>query len=184
MEKIVGIEAIYNQVEFDLINSLALLNLNLTMKESQYPFVVRELVDTFSNESIQDFQLCFRNGVKGRYGKIYNIDLSVLALWMSEYLEEKYQVIESGTVTDSTEALPEVDYERFKQRKAQEATKPTDFKKERESQLNRLNYTPPSEEYVRTQELKRQWARECTDLHSGKILPNSPNFNDWLKNIK
>lgn len=192
--KVTGMEAIYAQVEFDLIKCLAMLNLNLTIKESQYPFIVRELVDTFSSESIEDFQLCFKNGVKGKYGKIYNVDLSVLSIWMGEYLEEKYQLIESGTITDSTEALPDVDYSAFKQRKAQEWAKDTQEKEsalkaeyerqkaELEFEEKRRGYKAPDEDFVIKAELKREWAREHTDLHSGKILPNSPSFEEWLNN--
>lgn len=191
--KVTGIEAIYAQVEFDLIKCLSMLNLNLTIKESQYPFIVRELVDTFSSESIEDFQLCFKNGVMGKYGKIYNVDLSVLSIWMGEYLEDKYQLIESGQIDDSTEPLPDVDYAAFKQRKAQERVNEAKEiesalkreyerqKKELEFEENRRGYTPPSEDFVRMAELKREWARTNTDLFSGKILPNSPTFEEWVK---
>lgn len=191
--KVTGIEAIYAQVEFDLIKCLAMLNLNLTIKESQYPFIVRELVDTFSSESIEDFQLCFKNGVKGKYGTIYNVDLSVLSIWMGEYLEEKYQLIETGQIEDSTEGLPDVDYNAFKQRKAQEWAKDTQEKesalkaeyerqkKELEFAESRRGYVSPNEDYAKTLELKREWARKYTNMHTGEILPNSPKFEDWVK---
>lgn len=94
ISKVSGLDAVCNQLEFDLIKALSLLNLNLTIKEHQYPAIVRELVDMYPNESIQDFQLCFKKLVRGEYGKIYNIDLSVISLAMGEYLEEKYSYIE------------------------------------------------------------------------------------------
>lgn len=55
--------------------------------------------------------------------------------------------------------------------------------KREDSQKKALSsgYKSPSADYVRTQELKRQWARENTDLQLGTILPNRPNFEEWLK---
>ena len=110
-------------------------------------------MDAFPNESIEDFQLCFKNGVVGRYGKIYNIDLSVLATWMGEYLDEKYQYIESQKEPESKEPLPDVDYEAFKQKRkmqvAREAeAKSNAFKAERERQLNELQYDSLKTEYI------------------------------------
>lgn len=182
LAKVSGMDDIYAQVEYDLIKSLALLNLNLTIKDHQYPFIVRELVDMFSNESIQDFQLCFKNGVKGKYGKIYNVDLSVLSLWMAEYLDEKYQHIESKKVNDLGEKLPEVDYEAFKERmKKQEKKVVTDFKAERERQLSQLSYTPPDKDYVVEVELKREWGIRYHHPHTGEKLPNWITFEEFKK---
>lgn len=187
-------DSILAQLEFDLIGSLALLNLNLTIKENQYPFIVRELVETFPNESLQDFQLCFKNGVRGKYGKIYNVDLSVLAMWMGEYLEEKYQVIETMKPIESEEPIPDVDYQAFKQRRAMEAIRDKEEKQsalvaERERQLKELEYQEERRNYKPDSDkgkeilLKQQWIRECFDPMSAKPTKDWLPFEEWKKSM-
>ena len=176
--KAIGDKAIKEQLEFDLISNLAMLNLNLTIKDVQYPFIVEELVNAYPNESIEDFQICFKRGVLGMYGKIYNIDLSVISLWMKEYLYEKYQLIESTIQKDSKESLPEVDYEAFKKRLNlnQEKKQPT-----REEQIEIMRYEPKPKEYVIEKELKRLWALECFDVRTGKPKLGHVSFEEWKK---
>lgn len=36
-----------------------------------------------------------------------------------------------------------------------------------------------TEDYI-LQQKKLQWARECTDLHTGRLLPGALSFNEWL----
>lgn len=192
ISKVTGIDAVYNQVEFDLIKYLSLLNLNLTVKENQYPFIVRELVDTFSNESIQDFQLCFKNGVNGKYGKIYNIDLSVLSLWMAEYLEDKYQLIESGTLKEKDEPIPDVDYEKFKERRSamqikEAEERQAEFNRKKMEAVNELEYMKTRNEYKPDDQkgidilLRQEWRKECFDPLTGEPRDNYLEFNEWKK---
>lgn len=205
--KVTDMNAIYNQIEFSLIQAMAMLNLNLTIKESQYPFIVRELVDTFPNESIEDFQLCFKNGVTGKYGKIYNVDLSVLATWMGEYLDEKYSYIEregiknqaeesqimneavSELIVRATESLTNEQQKEF-DRKAMLRDKiigslsDEEVKKEGQEKPIRKPYTPPTAEEIKEKELRRQWGLENHDLHTGTKLPNWITFEEWKSKLK
>ncbi len=43
-------------------------------------------------------------------------------------------------------------------------------------------YVQPSQQYIFLGEAKRTWALENTDMITGKRLPNSTNFDDWIKN--
>lgn len=159
VQKITGIQAIEAQIEFDLIAAMSVLNLNLTLKDYQFQVIARELVAAFPNESIEDFQLCFRRGCLGAYGTIYNVDLSVISNWMREYLEEKYQLIENKNYNQIKQEK-DVDYEAFKvrlehERELMNESESDRLKAERERQLKDLKldevkqgYTPPNEDYL------------------------------------
>ena len=71
----------------------------LNLQPGQVPVIAKMLIDTFRNENLADFAVCFRRGVMGMYNdennKLLRIDGSVLTSWMRKYLEEKYEVIES-----------------------------------------------------------------------------------------
>lgn len=41
-------------------------------------------------------------------------------------------------------------------------------------------YKPPGEDYVKTAELKRQWAKENHDLYTGKPLDGWISFEEWM----
>ena len=163
--------------------------------------IVRELVDTFPNESIQDFQLCLKNGVSGKYGKIYNVDLSVLATWMGEYLEEKYSYIErqqeierskleSSPIIDelilkTTEYLstqpdaPKIDKTEILRDKILGSLSEAEIIEEGQEKPVR-KYIPPNEGYIKTHELRRKWMIECFDLYTGQPNENHMSFNEWL----
>jgi len=53
-----------------------------------------------------------------------------------------------------------------------------------------VNYTPSNgakgfaEELFEMQQLRAEYARECRDLHTGKLLEGKPEFKDWLKTHK
>lgn len=185
-------QAIYNQIEFSLIQAMAMLNLNLTIKESQYPFIVRELVDTFPNESIEDFQLCIKNGVTGKYGKIYNVDLSVLATWMGEYLDEKYQYMESHKEPENNEPIPDVDYQAFKQRQQamidrdkEEAM--AEFNRKKSQALKEFGYFKAKNEYKPDPEkgkeilLRQEWIRRNFDPLTSEKKEGWVDFDEWKK---
>lgn len=72
----------------------------LNLQPGQVPVIAKMLIDTFRNENLADFAVCFRRGVMGMYNdennKLLRIDGSVLTSWMRKYLEEKYEVVESA----------------------------------------------------------------------------------------
>lgn len=98
--RIVGRGSIVRYVEFELIKMAALISVGNNMNNSQIQFVATQLVELFPNESLADFKLCFSRGCIGQYGEIFRMDGIVLRKWMEQYLDEKYQVVESELVQE------------------------------------------------------------------------------------
>lgn len=93
--KITGQGAVVRFVEFELVKMASLISVGNNLNDSQVQFIATQLVEMFPNESLADFKLCFERGCIGQYGEIYRMDGIVLRKWMEQYLDEKYQVIES-----------------------------------------------------------------------------------------
>lgn len=91
----------------------------LNLQKEQIPAIAEQLLTTYPVESLEDFVLCFRRGALGFYGSIYRLDAAVIQDWFSKYLDEKYQLIESGWKKQKDEELQQdsvLDYEAFKKR--------------------------------------------------------------------
>lgn len=73
------------------INVDSRLNLN----QAQIPIVAEMLVNQYPVETIEDIILCLTRGSAGFYGELYRLDAAVINGWMKQYLDEKYQIIES-----------------------------------------------------------------------------------------
>lgn len=91
----------------------------LNLQKEQIPAIAEQLLAMYPIESLEDFVLCFRRGAMGFYGSIYRLDAAVIQEWFSKYLDEKYQLIESGWKKQKDEELQQdsvLDYEAFKKR--------------------------------------------------------------------
>jgi len=95
VEKVVGRGAVCRFIEFELIKMASLISVGNNLNNQQIEFIATQMVEMFPNESLADFKLCFERGCIGQYGEIYRMDGIVLRKWMEQYLDEKYQVIES-----------------------------------------------------------------------------------------
>lgn len=93
--KIVGHGKIVLFVKSELIKLSERISVSGNLTVPQLEFIATQLVEMFPNESLADFKLCFERGCIGQYGEIYRMDGIVLRKWMEQYLDEKYQVIES-----------------------------------------------------------------------------------------
>lgn len=47
------------------------------------------ILSDYKQLSIEDVELCIRNGIKGLYGDIMRFDTSVICGWLTKYMEEK-----------------------------------------------------------------------------------------------
>jgi hypothetical protein len=81
----------------EITRTANMLTVGGNLREGQSLEIAKELIAEYPNESLEDFCLCLRNGLKGKYsepGKTFRFDIMVIFEWFKLYLEEKYQVIE------------------------------------------------------------------------------------------
>lgn len=93
--RVVGKGQVVRFIEFELIKMTSLISVGNNLNTAQVEFIAMQLVEMFPNESLSDFKLCFQRGCIGQYGEIFRMDGIVIRKWMEQYLDEKYQVIES-----------------------------------------------------------------------------------------
>jgi hypothetical protein len=97
LAKVTGERNIHAFVAFELVSLASMLNVDerLNLQPHQVQIIAEELCNTFRNENLADFHICFRRGAMGHYDeKLLRLDGAVITQWMKKYLEEKYQVIE------------------------------------------------------------------------------------------
>ena len=124
LKKVVDTPLLEMVIAVQLTNVVDAVNIDqrLNIQGHQVPIIAAQLVDQYPTESLEDFVLCFRRGATGFYGTIYNLDASVLNLWMKAYLEEKYTLIEAEHAKAKTEEqqAAAIDYKAYIERKEKE----------------------------------------------------------------
>lgn len=85
-----------------------MLTVGGNLREGQALEIAIQLIADYPNESLEDFCLCLRRGVKGAYrvdGKsdIFRFDILVINNWMKAYLDEKYKVLEDQLLKEKDE---------------------------------------------------------------------------------
>lgn len=71
-----------------------MLTVGGNLRQGQSVEIAKQLIGDFPNESLQDFCLCLRLGIKGTYGEIFRFDVMVINEWFGKYLQSKYDAIE------------------------------------------------------------------------------------------
>lgn len=89
---------VFLKAELVLLSSRISVSGNITSE--QLEFISTQLIEFFPNESLADFKLCFERGCMGQYGEIFRMDGIVLRKWMEQYLDEKYQVVETNLMNE------------------------------------------------------------------------------------
>lgn len=198
MHRHVGARAIAVAIDIALTRLVASLNLKWNINDNQVKIIVEDLIDKYENESIEDFVLCFKKARLGEYGEIMRLDSAVLCGWMTKYLDEKYQVLETKLVQEKdnqyekpSQITEEPGYQEFK-RWAKEfvsgakipAISDEDIKAEgqRHPKPKKGHFYPiGTQEALDRIDLKAKYGREHTDIITGKPLPGSPTFDQWIE---
>lgn len=156
----------------------------LNIQGHQVPIIAAQLVEQYPTESLEDFVLCFKRGATGFYGTIYNLDASVLNLWMKAYLEEKYQIIEaehSKAKKEEYDTLGQVDYAAYIERKERERQQATENPKAPENakanELERLKL-----EYFNSVEYRARKATQDQIMRAASEFYN--NRPEIMKELK
>lgn len=181
-----------------------LLTVGGNLRQGQSLEIARTLIADYPGESLQDFCLCLRNGVKGAYGDIFRFDILVINQWFKKYLEEKYNALEERLMKEKDDLYKANNFHK------PEAADPVshqmwlDKLKEavssNKSQVHKMTeaeiriegqekpkphihpYAPKS--YMEQRELHFQWIKENVDPYTGKLKPGGVEESEWLKSRK
>jgi hypothetical protein len=179
-----------------------MLTVGGNLRQGQSVEIARTLIADYPNESLQDFCLCLRKGIKGDYGDIFRFDILVIHGWFKQYLEEKYTAAENKLMQEKDELYkpvkpePAVDPEAHQKwlDKLKEVTSPMDDRKIapitdqdiRKEGKERRKYEPypvtqPSEAIAN--ELHREYVRQNYDIYTAAKLPTWVSEEQWLSGL-
>lgn len=81
---------------------LDFFNLTETMADRQVAVTVDLIIEEYPYMQADDIALCFRNAMKGKYGKLYNrIDGQVIMGWLREYNRERCTQAEQASYNEA-----------------------------------------------------------------------------------
>jgi hypothetical protein len=183
-------------IAFELIKLASLVNVDqrLNIQEHQVNFIASQLMTQYKNENLADFALCFKRGAMGMYGEIFRLDGAVIAGWMQQYMEQKYQFIESELIKEKDEYYKTViptnsdrDWhsEWLKAISQTEgiraATQMTREEIESEGQEwpKKLSYPSTSLSEIEIKERHIQYIRQNYDARTGQPLPGYLTEKEW-----
>lgn len=180
------------QIEFELIQTLAMLNLDerLTIKAAQLPMIANGIVEDWPVLSVEDICLCLKRGARGHFGRIFRMDAAIINEWLSAYCEERVTLQEQGVREDKRE-YDQIDYEAFKKRLEEERRKENArAEAKRNSRIIELAAKGESAKYQTTpeeavlKELHWEWTRANFDPITGKPLDTWVSEEEWMKTQK
>lgn len=182
-----------------IIKAANRLSVGNNLKPTQAEEIASNIINDYPLLSIDDINILLSNGTKGKYGEIYRFDISVIYSWIRSYEEEKAEYVE---VKHKTESKKEVEYpklsndtegqiEAFLNRLAEaeglrkvtqlsrkeikDAEKPAD----KVAKSKGVKYG--SEYYNWLLDMKFKYAKECTDMYTGRVKTGQPTFDEWIK---
>lgn len=178
------------------------------LRQGQAVEIARELIAEHPNESLEDFCLCLRRGIKGIYGDIFRFDVVVIFGWFKQYLEEKYQALEAKLMAEkdnqyepivpdfsvqSETLTDEIKKQKEKERLKSwmEAIKGVDEKKiapltDEDIKLEgkekpKANFHPVTTiSQAQKDELHREYIRKNYDLYTADKLPTWKPEKEWI----
>lgn len=188
-------------LDIQLTRLVSNLNLKWSINDSQIKTIVEDIIDKYPNESIEDFVLCFKSARQGNYGELVRLDSAIIFRWIQEYLDAKYEALEDKLAREKDnphEVITPSDegpgYKAFKEyaKSLTMGTKVPDMPQEyydtygKEKPVKKQStghaFDPvASAEQLRMQDLRMQYGREHCDKYTGKVLPGSPSFDEFVK---
>lgn len=146
--------------------------------------------------------LCFKRARQGEYGELVRLDSAIVFSWIARYLDDKYQVLEDELRNERDKfphEMPEVEQDGpgYKAFKEYAKSLKTGMKVPRisDADIKRYGQERPVEktgtghpriteaglEASQRLDLMREYGRQHTDIYTGKPLPGSPTFEQWVK---
>lgn len=188
-----------------------MLTVGGNLREGQALQIAIQLIADFPNESLEDFCLCLRRGIKGHYGPIYRFDVMVIYTWMKGiddrdkhipgYLDEKYEAMEAKLMQEKEELYkpvkleaPDPDKHQQWLDKLKSVVAPMDGRKippltdediKQEGQEKPKPKTHPvtTLSQARKHELHLEWIRQNFDTYTGDKLPTWKPEQEWIESL-
>jgi len=81
-----------NEVNLEIAKYVnkCLSGLDIEMSNDQIQILIEDIIDVYKWDSIEDIQICLKNGRQGKYGKTYGkLNMIVFQEWMGKHLDQK-----------------------------------------------------------------------------------------------
>lgn len=150
------------------------------------------ITQNYKHEQLETCTRCLENP-PSLGERIWRITPDVISSWMEAVLDKFYSEREKTIHNQKfieTEAEGEADprlEEWLKELEKKEGIRPIskdDVIYEGGEKPKKPRYVAPPPEYVILADLRVKYANECTDLHTGKVNPGMPSFDEWLMQNK
>lgn len=190
----VGAELVQLQVEYELTVLSTLVSVGGNLTNFSIPFIAKQLIQEYPNETLADFKLCFQRGAMGAYGAIQRLDGVTIGLWFKDYLEEKYQAVEAKLMGEkdkpyevqvSKDVLPiekAGDYiEQWLDNVSKIGNPDVNPELKKPVIKSKASSYQPNPEYAILRLKEIQWMKECFNPLTGKPNENHLSFDEWCK---
>jgi len=95
INKVLGNQEVVKAIAKMIINTTEFLNIP-KLTDIQIKMTAEFIYEDYNGLNIADINLCFKNGMKGKYGKLFNrIDGQIILMWLSEYTGERAEFAEN-----------------------------------------------------------------------------------------
>jgi hypothetical protein len=146
------------------------------------------IYETYQYEQLETVYKCLRNPPVTDE-RIWRLTPDVIRSWMLVYLDraalEREKAIHNERFKEEPEGEVDPRLEEWLKEleKKETAVRPIteeEIKKEGGERPAAPKYIPPGKEYYVLKQLQIRYGRECTDLHTGRVKPGMPSFDEWL----
>ena len=95
INKVLGNREVVKAIAVMIINTTEFLNVP-KLTDVQIKMTAEFIYEEFYFLNVADLHLCFKNGMKGKYGELYNrIDGQIIIRWLKEYENERIEFAEN-----------------------------------------------------------------------------------------